>query len=125
MCVAKNCMPEEINPQETNSKPNPEENAKMAAILSYLLVGIIWFFADANIKNNEFAKFHVKQAIVLLVISIAGSFILGLIPILGWIILPFFYIATFAFGVLGIINAAQNQKKELPFIGSYSKMLKF
>ncbi len=125
--AAKNRMPEEINPQteETSTKPNPEDSAKMAAILSYLLIGIIWFFADASIKKNEFAKFHVKQAMVLLIISIVGSFILGLIPILGWIVLPFFYIATFAFGVLGIINAAQNQKKELPFIGSYSKMLKF
>lgn len=102
-----------------------QDNSKVAAILAYLLIGIIWFFADEKIKKNEFAKFHVKQAIVLLVVSIGGYIVLGLIPVLGWIVMPFFGLGTFAFGVLGIINAAQNQKKELPIIGAFASKLKF
>ncbi|MCK5061314.1 DUF4870 domain-containing protein [Candidatus Parcubacteria bacterium] len=119
-------MSEENQSEETKKESTCEaDNGKTAAILAYLLIGIIWFFADEKLKKNEFAKFHVKQAIVLLIISVSGGIILGLIPILGWILLPFFSIASFAFCVLGIINAAQNEKKELPFIGSYAKKLNF
>jgi uncharacterized membrane protein len=118
-------MPEETQNQPSAAKPGAPDNSRLIAILAYLLIGIIWFFADEKNKQNEFAKFHVKQAIVLLIVSIAGYIVLSLIPVLGWIIMPFFGLATFAFGVLGIINAAQNQKKELPFIGSYAGKLKF
>ncbi|MCK5211899.1 DUF4870 domain-containing protein [Candidatus Parcubacteria bacterium] len=119
-------MSEEKKSGETKKEGAEQaDNGKLAAILAYLLVGIIWFFADEKLKKNEFAKFHVKQALVLLIVSVGGSIILGFIPILGWIILPFFSIASFAFCVLGIINAAQNEKKELPFIGTYAKKLKF
>lgn len=118
-------MSEETTKQTTSEKAGGPENGKTAGILAYLLVGIIWFFADEKIKRDEFAKFHVKQSLVLLIISIGGYIILGLIPVLGWIIMPFFGLATFAFAVLGIINAAQGQKKELPFIGGYASKLKF
>ena len=121
-------MSEEIKNKEmqnTNESNSPQDNAKIAAILAYLLIGVVWFFADEKIKKNEFAKFHVKQAIVLIIVSILGNLILGIIPVLGWIIMPFFNLGIFAFGVLGIINAAQNVKKELPIIGTYSKKLKF
>ena len=117
-------MSEEKKEGETK-KGGEVDNSKLAAILAYLLVGIIWFFADEKLKKNEFTKFHVKQALVLLIVSVGGSIILSFIPILGWVILPFFSLASFAFCVLGIINAAQNEKKELPFIGSYAKKLKF
>jgi len=119
-------MSEEKKSGETKKKSTCEaDNGKIAAILAYLLIGIIWFFADEKLKKNEYAKFHVKQAIILLIVSVGGSIILGFIPILGWVILPFFSIASFAFCVLGIINAAQNEKKELPFIGTYAKKLNF
>ncbi len=119
-------MSEEKKSGETKKEgAGQADNGKLAAILAYLLVGIIWFFADEKLKKNEFAKFHVKQALVLLIVSVCGSIILGFIPILGWIVLPFFSIASFAFCVIGIINAAQNEKKELPFIGTYAKKLKF
>ncbi|MCD4762090.1 hypothetical protein K8R32_03995 [bacterium] len=119
-------MSEENQSEETKKEPATEvDNGKIAAILAYFLIGIIWFFADEQLKKNEYAKFHVKQALILLIVSVCGSIILGFIPILGWVILPFFSLASLAFAVIGIINAAQNQKKELPFIGSYAKKLNF
>jgi len=124
-------MSEENNLQEkekninNNSKQSEQDNEKTVAILAYLLVGIIWFFTNEKLKKDEFAKFHVKQAMVLIITSICGSLILGMIPFLGWILLPFWSLTSFAFFVLGIINAAQNEKKEIPFIGTYSKLLKF
>ena len=33
-------------------------NNKLCAALSYLLIGIIWYFADEKMKSSSFAKFH-------------------------------------------------------------------
>lgn len=101
------------------------DNNKLCAILSYLLIGIIWYFGDAKIKKDEFAKFHVKQAIVLLVLSLGANIILGIIPVLGWIFMPFLNLLILILAIIGIINASNNKKKALPYIGQYSNKLKF
>jgi uncharacterized membrane protein len=106
------------------------------AILAYLLIGIIWYFADDKMRKNNFVKFHVKQALVLMIVSIIVSValsILGLIlmwiPIIGWVIL---WILWFVFGVgsfvlwlMGIIAAATSKQKVLPVIGEFAEKLKF
>jgi len=117
-------LPENTNQNNSQNQPN-NENGKLVAILAYLLVGIVWFFADENLKKDENAKFHVKQALVLLIVSIGGSIVLSLIPIISWILLPFFGLGTCALGIIGIINAANGHRKELPFIGAYARKLKF
>ena len=110
-------------PKSSTNKDVVSEG-KICAILSYLLIGIIWYFADEKMKKNEFAKFHVKQALVLLILSLAGSIVLTMTFILAWI-LPLFQIAIFILLVFGIINANNGEKRELPFIGKFGKKFKF
>ena len=50
------------------------EEGKAAAVLSYLLIGIIWYFVDEKMKKNSYVKFHVQQAIVLIIASVIYSF---------------------------------------------------
>ncbi|MFH1822862.1 MAG: hypothetical protein ABH830_04125 [Patescibacteria group bacterium] len=108
---------------EKNTTKNSTEG-KLCAILAYLLVGIIWYFADEKMKKNEFVKFHVKQALVLLIFSLAGSIVLGMTFILAWLI-PLYQVAIFIILVVGIINANNGDKKELPIIGKFASMFKF
>lgn len=106
--------------------PKEGENGKLCAILAYFLLGIIWYFLDEGMKKNEFVKFHVKQSLILALTSIVGSSVLGMIPIIGWLLLPFFGIATLILGVIGIINSLNGEKKQLPVIGLYaSQIFKF
>lgn len=101
-------------------------DGKTCAILSYLIVGIIWYFADDKMRNNEFAKFHAKQGLNLLIISFAGNLILGIIPIIGWMLLPIFGIAIFILWIMGLISSINGEKKMVPIIGQYAdKYLKF
>jgi len=104
------------------------EEGKLCAILAYLLVGIIWYFVDENMKKNEFAKFHAKQGLVLLIVSIAVSIantFLWIIPIIGWLVITVLNIAIFILWILGIINAANGKQKELPVIGHFGKKFTF
>lgn len=120
-------------------KPAKEvEEGKAVAVLSYILVGIVWYFADERMKKNYFAKFHVKQGLVLLIAAVAYSIALGIlfsivffpIRIMGfgwgiWYILSILYYVPLVFVIIGIINALNGKEKELPLIGHFAKNFKF
>lgn len=97
------------------------EKNKVIAGLSYLW--ILFFLPLVACPDSKFGRFHANQALVLFIISTAGSLVLGIIPILGWILLPFFGIACFVFMILGMINGFTGKAKELPLIGTI-KILK-
>lgn len=123
---------------------------KVCAILSYLVIGIIWYFLDKKMKKNKFANYHVKQGIVFLIFDVA---LWTVIAIIGGIFGAIFALSRFGgvgpniglgfFGIIsallsliawaillillifGIVNAAQGKKKELPLIGKFGKKFKF
>jgi len=100
------------------------EQGKTCAILSYLLIGIIWYFADDKMRKNAFAKYHVKQGLVLLIVWVVIWIIS--IPLfflfwLFWII----EIVLLVLMILGIINAVNNKKAPLPIIGQFAKIFTF
>ena len=106
------------------------------AILSYLLIGIIWFFVDDKMRKNNYAKFHVKQALILLLawvvvwvaLAILGL-IIGWIPVVGgvvmWILRIVFGLILFIIWLIGILAAATSKEKELPVIGTYADRFTF
>jgi uncharacterized membrane protein len=89
-------------------------NKKLYCVLSYFF--ILWLVGLIQMPNDPDVRFHVAAAIV----SVLGS----VIPILGWfIIAPVGGIAVLVLAIMGIINAVNNQQKELPLIGKI-KILK-
>jgi len=127
-------------PKEKTSKGDVD-NGLACAVLAYLLVGIIWYFADEKMKKNAFAKFHVKQALVLLIASVVlwiiiailtaiiivpallvgAGFVVGLFSAIFWIVRLIILVLV----ILGIVYAATGKKTELPVIGKYSDRFKF
>ena len=110
-------------------KANSSDNSKICAVLSYILIGIIWYFVDEKMKKNSFAKFHAKQGLVLLICSIIYSVALQvismilLISLIGIVLLPIVMILAYVplvLMIIGIINAVNNNTKELPIIGKYA-----
>ncbi|HRW13332.1 MAG TPA: hypothetical protein P5549_09425 [Syntrophomonas sp.] len=91
-----------------------DQNKTMAG-LAY----IIFFLPLLACPDSQFGKFHANQGLLLLILGFAGSFILSIIPIIGWIILPFFGIGVFVLAVIGLINGFGGKVKELPLIGHF------
>lgn len=103
-------------------------DGKSCALLSYFLIGILWYFLDDKMRKNSFANFHTKQSLVLLgtclLIEVIQS-VLMFITLLGPIILTVLHVGLVVLWIMGIINAANGDEKELPVIGSFAKNLKF
>ncbi len=91
-----------------------KETNKAVCILAYFLF-FIPLIADSS---NEEYRFHANQSLILFIINL-GVLILGfIIPFIGWfVILPLGSLAVLAFAIIGIINAANEEMKELPLIG--------
>ena len=94
---------------------------KVTGIVAYLTI-VGWLIAFLA-GDKEGAKFHLNQALVIMLIGIAAGIVFSFIPFIGGILATIVNIAQFVFIVLGIISAAKEEEKELPFIGAI-KILK-
>ena len=93
----------------------------VAGLLSYLLIPAIIFLVMEPYNRNSFIRFHAFQGVFLGVASIAGHIVLSLIPVIGWVILPFFSLAIFILAVVGAIKAFQGKKWHVPVLGDLAE----
>ncbi len=107
-----------IDGKVTNSNDN-DENVGMA-IIAY----IIFFIPLLNdSKDDPFVKFHVKQSLTIFC-SYMILYFLRFFPIVGdivWRLSPIVSLGWFILTIIGIVNAANKNTKELPLIGQYAE----
>lgn len=103
--------------QESTTVFAPEdiEKNKVISALAYF----IFFLPLIVSADSKFGRFHANQGLLLLITAIAGSIILGLIPIIGWVLLPLFSLAIFVLAIVGLVGAINGKAKDLPIIGKY------
>lgn len=92
------------------------------AALSYI-IPVFSFISGAVAltlrRSDEYVRFHAIQSIGLSVIWVFGIGVLTIIPILGWVLLPFWWLVMFVFWLVAIVKAYQGEKFVIPIIGSY------
>lgn len=93
----------------------------IAGLLAYFFVTAIIFLLIEPYSRNKFIRFHSWQAIALGLVSIVGHVILTLIPVIGWIIVPFFSLAILIVAIIAAVKAYQNQMWKLPIIGDFAE----
>ena len=104
-------------PAPTTSNDDIEKYKTIAAV-SYILFFIPLLMEGA--KESKFALFHANQSLILLIVAIAGNVILGIIPVVGWMIAPLFGIAVFVLWVMGLLNALNGKMQPLPILGGFN-----
>lgn len=110
-----------------------KEDGKLLAILSYLwILGVVFYFVE---KNNQFVRYHAKQATNLLIIEVIVGIAVGIISgvfsvlyentdiIIFTIFSSLISLAvsgvSLVLMILGIMNAANGKAKELPVVGKF------
>lgn len=89
---------------------------KMTGIVAYItLIGLIIAFAAGD---KEGAKFHLNQALIIWIANIIVS-VVGVIPVIGWIVSMVGGIFVFVCWILGLIAAIKEEEKQIPLIGGF------
>lgn len=76
--------------------------------------------------DKEGAKFHLNQSLIVwlgYLCVIIASVVLAFIPVIGWLAMWATLIFLFVCWIMGLINAINQEEKELPLIGQI-KILK-
>lgn len=87
---------------------------KVTGIVAYI-TWIGWIIAYLA-GDKEGAKFHLNQALVLLLISLVGG-VIACIPFIGTILGMVVEVAVVVLWILGIVTAIKGEEKPLPIIG--------
>ena len=95
------------------------EKNKVWAIVAYLGILGVLIVLLTEAKNSPFAKFHLNQSLPIAIAGLIGSAVLGMIPFVGWALLPILSIGVLVLMIMGIINAAQGEAKKLPIVGNF------
>lgn len=114
------------------------KDTKIFNILSYL--GILWIVGMlSDHKNDKDVRFHIGQGMLLTIVCVAVGIINNLIIAnvfvtevtywyytykttsgLGLFLMSVIWLVPAALSIIGIINAAKGEEKELPIIGKYA-----
>ena len=119
-------MEEKKQESEREEKSAPSENPvqsapaagddvaenKLWALLGYL--GVLCLIPLLGRKESEFAQFHAKQGLVLLI-----GWVVSWFPVFGWAI----GIIAFVLSIMGIINVLSGKKEKLPIVGDLAEKI--
>jgi uncharacterized membrane protein len=95
--------------------------SNVAAALAYLpILAIVWLLVEPYSKDR-FIRFHSVQSLGLAVVSMGIYIVLGMIPVLGWILMLFAPLALFVVWVICAVKAFQKETFKLPVIGDFAE----
>ena len=106
-------------PQPAIPTPPPAAGGedKTVAIVAYLtLIGFIAAVIIHSNKKTKLGAFHLRQMLGFM-LSWFAIIILLIIPIIGWILIPVFYVCMFVLWIMGLIAAINGQMKPMPVVG--------
>lgn len=109
---------------QSESKTNKTSSGleqNIAGLLCYLfwfITGIIFLVIE---KENQFVRFHAMQSIFLGVAIIIVSFILTIIPFIGWLISLLLFPLTLILWVFMMFKAYKGELFKFPVIGDIAE----
>jgi uncharacterized membrane protein len=92
-----------------------QEN-KILALLSY--ISVLFLIPLLAKKDSKFCQFHAKQGLVLFLVSL-----IGMIPIVGWLIAPLLGLVIFIISIIGIIKVLQGEYWKIPVVSDYAEKI--
>lgn len=103
--------------RQASRKGANKTESKLFAVLSY--VSVLSLIPLLFRRDDEYALYHGRQGLALLIYGVVAD-ILGAIPGIGWIFSLFRVVCVFK----GMINAANDIKEPLPYIGKFAERFK-
>ena len=112
------------SPQFQAPSPQPAQaglSDNAAGALAYVtIIPAIVFLVVEPYNRNSYIRFHAWQCIFLSIAAVVVHTILSVIPIIGWIMIPFASLAFLIIWVIVLLKALKGQRYQLPLIGKYA-----
>ncbi len=107
--------------------PQPQQpvqsglNDNSAGALAYVtIIPAIIFLLVEPYNKNSFVRFHAWQCIFLFIAAFAMQVVLTVIPVIGWVILPFADLGVLILVIFVLLKALKGERYQLPVIGKYA-----
>lgn len=109
------------NSAESTFDSSDIQNNKIICMIGYL-IPILFFLPIVVNSQSNYCRFHSNQQLAWLIVCVVLGVleaILGIIPILGWIINMLLGIAILAVAILLMVAAYNGKAVRIPFIGEF------
>ena len=93
----------------------------IAGLLCYVagwITGLIFFLME---KENRFVRFHAMQSIIVFGALTVVSLILGVIPVIGWLVSWLVGVLALILWIVLMVKAYQNEMYKLPWAGDFAE----
>lgn len=107
MCATKSNAKRRVKMNET------KETNKWVCVSAYF----VFFIPLLMDSSNSTYRFHANQGLVLTILAIVVNIVGSFVPVIGWVVLLLGRILVLVLAIMGIVNAANENMKELPLIG--------
>ena len=102
---------------------DPEvQDAQFFAAIGYL--SFLCFVPLALKKENKFALFHGKQALVLFILELAAA-ILKVVPLMGELLFTLSFVVFGILSLIGIVKVLMGERWEIPVIHEIAERITF
>ncbi|NQT23292.1 MAG: hypothetical protein HQ579_07665 [Candidatus Omnitrophica bacterium] len=101
------------------------ENKEIQEGKIYAVIGYLWILCLVPLllkKENKFALFHAKQGLILFICEIALA-IVGIVPVLGWLISMLGWLACGILSLVGMVQALMGNYWKMPIVGDYAEKI--
>ncbi|MEM0994246.1 MAG: hypothetical protein AAGI49_14500 [Bacteroidota bacterium] len=94
-----------------------EDDSQTAAIIAYItLIGFLISLLALHEEGDEFSAFHLRQSLGIFVVAVALG-IIGIIPIVGWIVAAIGSILLLIAWIIGLVGAINGSTKPVFLLG--------
>lgn len=112
-----------VPPQPSAPQPTAQsglsDNAAGALAYVTIIPAIIFLIVEPYNKNS-FIRFHSWQSIFLGIAFVAIHIVLGIIPLIGWLILLLLDLGFLVLWIVVILKALKGERFQLPIIGKFA-----
>lgn len=114
---------------ETSARQNPETSKNLDPVIQegkfFAAIGYLSFLCFVPLflkRDNQFAQFHGRQALVLFVLEVSAGMLI-IVPVVGEVVFRFACLVFGIFSLAGIVKVVMNEYWEMPVIHQISSKM--
>jgi uncharacterized membrane protein len=111
--------PQPPAPSQPGAQSGLSDNAAGALAYVTIIPAIIFLIVEPYNKNS-YIRFHSWQSIFLGIAFVAIHIVLGIIPLIGWLVLLLLDLGFLVLWIVVILKALKGERFQLPVIGKYA-----